>query len=270
MLLVLHRNESDAWSTNLAMSSIGGSNRVQINQDGTINGRVVALQQRNDGEFKFVNTSAKMIDSNQVEREVTIAEDGTFVVEGIEPGVYDFVAAGGEGFAAVSFEAVAVAAPSTVPASNASFASTTQDFGCCPALDVCMTAPIDCGIVYEQVNYATECCETVFVEEAPIIHEEIIVSDVPVGDIGCGCAAGCNVGCGGYDDFGGCGGGCGGGGGGGFGGGGLGDFGGIIGAALGAYVLTEVIDQIDDDNGVIRQPVVVPPVIIPPVVSPAG
>lgn len=50
--------------------------------------------------------------------------------------------------------------------------------------------------------------------------------------------------------------------------GGIGDFGGIVSAALGAWVLTELIDEIDDNNNVIQQPVVVPPVIIPPATSP--
>lgn len=251
----------------MAISELAGGNKIQITKDGQLVGRVVALAHRVDQSVSYASTAAQLINSQQEARDVFIDENGSFTVSDIEPGVYDFVVAGENGFAAVGFEAVAyqeVAAPSIAPVQNASYASAVQDFccdGCQPQLDVCMTAPVDCGVVYEQIQYADNCC----VAEEPIVIEEEIVYEEPIAidDVGCGCATGCNMGCGGFQDYGSC---CGGGGG----GGGFGgfDIGGLVGAALGAYVLTEVIDQIDNNDNVIQQPVVVPPVVIPPATSP--
>ena len=264
----------DSTVDSLEISQLSGGNKIQITKDGQLVGRVVALAHRLDQSISYTTTAAQLIDSNQQARDVFVDANGNFTVSDIQPGVYDFVAAGENGFAAVGFEAVAYqeneeeVAP-TLAVQNASYATAVQDFccnGCQPQLDICMTAPVDCGIVYEQVQFADECC---IVEEAPIIEEEIVYEEpIAIDDVGCGCATGCNMGCGGFHDFGG-----GGGGGGGF-GGGLGglDIGGLVGAAIGAFVISEVIDEIDDDDdvggGVIAPPTVLPPAVIPPVVTP--
>lgn len=240
----------------LAISGIDGGNRIQITKDGKLVGRVVALAQRTDQSALYGPIVAQLINENQEVREVLVDENGKFTVNDIEPGVYDFVAAGEQGFAAIGLEAVAFPEVTDnraeTPSQNTGYAGTVQDFccdGCHSQLDVCMTAPVDCGVVYEQIEYAVECC----CEE--IVYDELIAID----DVGCGCATGCNMGCGGFQDYGGC---CGGGGGG---SGGL-NIGDLVGAALAAWILTEVVDRID--NNVTRQPVVVPPVVVPPPTSP--
>ncbi len=98
--------------------------------------------------------------------------------------------------------------------------------------------------------FETVLCEPVVVQESIIVEEVVAPVDQGCVDQGCGQFAG------------GCCGGCGGGGGGGM--GGIGGFGELIGAALGAWLISEAINN---DDGVVNQPVVVPPVVIPPAVS---
>ncbi len=247
-----------APANELELSKIDGSNRILLNQEGHVEGRLVSLNARVNEERDYSSMSARLLRGNETIADVSVDADGSFVVEHVEPGIYDLVAAGDQGFAAISFEVVAADA-GEVPATNASYTSTALGFH--RHLDCCLAPPVDCGVVYEQIYYAQECC----VEEVLIVEEEIVYEEpLPIAsDIGYGAAAGCNAGYGG-GDFGACCGGGGGGGGFGFGG----DFGGLIGAAIGALILSEVIDQLGDDDGVIRQPVVVPPIIIPPVIPP--
>ena len=197
-----------------------GSNRVRLN-DGQLQGSVVALLgDRDSVEGTYVHI---IRDNNQV-AEVQADSSGSFMVSDLEPGVYDFVAAGPSGFAAVSFEAVqdeasvitdegAVAdlvdsdelpvsiEPGTIePATiepgfvvadpityqDAVLADIPYDAGYSDSLDVCLTCQQDAGFVGEQV-YTGE------VYSDPIVDSGIIY-DAPIEyageSVGCGCASG--------------------------------------------------------------------------------
>jgi hypothetical protein len=254
---------ADAAANELELSQVESSNKVTLTDAGHLEGRMVSLNDRVSEDRDYSNMSARLLSGSELVADVTISADGTFTVENVAPGVYDLVAAGDQGFAAISFEAVA-AQSVDVPAANASYTSSAAAGPFRRHLGCCLAPPVDCAVVYQQVHYAHEC----YIERPVIVEEEIVYEEpLPIAsDIGYGAHAGCNFGCGGHGDFGGC---CGGGGGGGGGFGFGGDFGGLIGAAIGALVLSEVIDQLDEDDGVIRQPVVVPPIIIPPIISPS-
>ena len=79
-----------------------GSNKVSV-KDGVLIGHVVPML----GEVALVDgTSVFLIKGDEQVAEVTADSTGSFAIDDVEPGVYDFVAAGPTGFAAVSFEAV--------------------------------------------------------------------------------------------------------------------------------------------------------------------
>lgn len=223
---------------------IDGSNRVA-----TSNGNLVGKL------FDFVSggvsaeTKAFLLQNNQRIAESAVDAFGQFNFSGVQPGVYEFVAAGPTGYAAVSFEAVsqeAVTQPAQTPqpadggvVGAPTESSVVDEAVAAPAeqLDVPMTAAGDHAVVNEQLNAACDSCDG----GAPVV--DAYAGPAVGNDIACGAAAGgC---CGATGDWGGY---CGGGGGcgGGYGGGGLAGLGRL--AILG-WILTELFDNIDwDDN----------------------
>ena len=232
----------------LELSAIEGGNRIQITEAGVLEGRLIALPQKLSEKLAFDGTSAQLTNHETKETvEVEIQSDGSFAIADFKPGIYDLVASGTHGLAAISFEAVAwqnALTENNPGIYQASFSNSQLFHRWCRRLDVCMAPAIDCGVVREQLVYADHCCKEV-VEE--VVYDE----PLPVEDICSSCANGCNTGCGGY-----------GGGGGGYGAAGFGDWGGLVGAALGAWVLTEAFNN-NNNNQVIQ-----PPIIIPPATSP--
>jgi hypothetical protein len=231
---------------------IDGNNRVSMS-----NGNLVGKL------FDFVSgtvssqTKAYLLKNNQRIAEAAVDAFGQFNFAGVEPGVYEFVAAGPTGYAAVSFEAVAqeavaaaqVPQPGDVPADAVAAGSVVEEGLAAPAqqLDVPMTAAADHVVVGEQLSTACDACTP----GAPVV--DAYAGPMVGNDIACGAAAGgC---CGATGDWGGYygGGGCG--------GGGYGGAGGLAGlgrlAVLG-WILTSLFDNIDFDNNE------------PPPVSPAS
>lgn len=223
-------------------SRIDGNNRVA-----TSNGNLVGKL------FDFVSgavsaeTKAYLLKNNVRIAETAVDAFGQFNFAGIEPGVYEFVAAGPTGYAAVSFEAVAQDGQTPQTADAVVESSVVDEGVAAPAqqLDVPMTAAGDHVVVGEQLNTACDACTG----GAPVVDA---YAGTVGSDIACGAAAGgC---CGATGDWGGY---CGGGGGGG-GYGGLGGLAGIGRLAILGWILTELFDNIDwDDNE-------------PPPVSPAS
>ncbi len=175
-----------------------GANKVSV-KDGVLAGHVVPML----GEVALVEgTSVFLIQGDQQIAEVTADASGSFAVEDVEPGVYDFVAAGPTGFAAVSFEAVEDSAPATqetasvvtdseeIPVSLEPVA--LQDIpadlpfdggAVSDSLDVCLTCQQDAGFVGEQVANAGN----------EIVYEDSYAS-TPIEyageSVGCGAASG--------------------------------------------------------------------------------
>jgi len=89
-------------SSNITEDMVGG-NRVKLN-NGTLNGHVIPLL----GEIANAEgTSIFIVRQGQKVAQVIADANGAFSIEDFKPGVYDFVATGPTGFAAISFEAVA-------------------------------------------------------------------------------------------------------------------------------------------------------------------
>ncbi len=221
---------------------VAGSNRV-ILQDGLLVGSVIPIwgkPQSVDGTYVHIVQDDEQVASARVD------EDGNFKFEDMEPGIYDFVAAGPTGFAAVGFEAVEVAetevnvsipdeSSETVSTDDAEstpqvFAVSVPKTAYTPSakLNVALTSPEDSAVVGNAVGYANAASNG-FPNGYTAEPIEYVGQEV-----GNACAAG--AACGGCGDFSGyssCAGG-GGGGGGLFGGGGFGRLAAI--AAIGAAI----------------------------------
>ncbi len=213
-----------------------GSNRVAIN-NGKLNGNLFSLLNIEGNEFE--KASVHLIREKKVVGKSSVGDNGEFYFDNVEPGIYEFVAKGAEGIAALSFEAVQQEA---VPAVDKAVETiepapiTAQTNYASPSLDVAPTVLGDSAIVNEQFGNACDACT---MTSAPI-QPNFVGSEV-----GCGVAAGgC---CGSAGNWGGCSGGSGGCGGGGFGGlgGGLASLGRF--AVLG-WILTELFKNIDFNN----------------------
>ena len=197
-----------------------GSNRVRLN-NGQLQGSVVALLGDRDS---VAGTYVHIIRDNNQVAEVQADSSGSFMVSDLEPGVYDFVAAGPSGFAAVSFEAVqdeasvitdegtvadivdtdelpvsiepgaiepgfVVADPITYQ--DAVLADIPYDAGFSNSLDVCLTCQQDAGFVGEQVYGGEVYGGEVYSEP---IYDGGQIIDAPIEyageSVGCGCASG--------------------------------------------------------------------------------
>lgn len=185
---------------------ITGSNRVQI-IDGKVNGVLAnsSVKEGQDAKVHLIKQSEKV-------GEAQVDENGMFTFEDVEPGVYEFVAAGSEGIAALGFEAVV---QDEVPAggSDAQFAS--------PMLDVLTTYGPDRVIVFEQYNFYNTPQDALPPGVDPGFVPTEISSGIAAG--GYGAPAG-------------------------FGGGGFGGGGGLVSLgrfAILGWILTELFDEID-------------------------
>jgi hypothetical protein len=174
--------------------------------------------------------------------------NGVFSVEGLEQGVYGFIAAGSDSFVATSFQVVDPALVQKAGDGRRMVSMNMAD--CCPILN--------CEVID---SCEVTCCEPMVTETviAPPVVESCAppLSEVVVDECGCGMAPSCGGGCGG--GWGGGGGGFGGGGGGGllggFGGGGLSGLAGLAGIAA-------VVANDDSGSSVnLNQP----PVVVSPI-----
>lgn len=199
--------------------------------DAQVVGSAQAVRLSVSGNFEgFVNSlvgnaegaKVALVSAGEVISEVKTSDAGRFVFENVQPGSYSFLAIGEMGFAATSVELMP-AAP--VYSSTNSPLQEEEEF---------------------EVTMIQEVPVPAADEEYEIVEETVIVEEMPA-------PVGPTPAYGGY----GYGGGFGGAGGGGFGGFNLSGVGDLIGLGIGAWVLTEVIDQIDDDNNV-PTPVPVP------------
>jgi hypothetical protein len=189
-----------------------------------------------------------LIQHDAVVAETTCGADGKFTFSGVEPGAYDFVAAGPTAFAAVGFEAVAgVQEPAAQepaaqePAADQAGEPEALDEPVQERFDVAVTPAADAPVMLDQVDFASDACGGEIVTA-----DSSILSGSPIemcGDaIGCGACAG-SCGCGWDTGYYG-------------GGGGYGGFGGMFGGladlaqlAIAGWVITELIDEIDfNDN----------------------
>lgn len=173
-----------------------------------------------EGTVNSISDSASevvLVANGQKVKEAKTDSEGHFVLRDVEPGNYSFVAINENGYAVTAVQLIEAA-----PVYTSTNAQEEELF----EVTVAQELPGD-EDEYEVVE------ETTIIEEVP-------VAGPPMGGYG--------YGGGGYGPYGG---------GGGIGGFNLSGVGDLIGLGIGAWVLTEVIDQIDDDNN-IPTPVPVP------------
>ncbi len=123
---------------------LAGSNRVQL-QNKQLKGRLTALIGGND---LLEGTTVHLIQNGKEVAEVVVDNAGDFVVSNLESGVYEFIASGKAGFAAVSFEAVEVAAVDTDE-----MAVSLQEYADSDMLEVGLAGFQDFGVVSDAVTY---------------------------------------------------------------------------------------------------------------------
>ena len=194
------------------------SHVVKLDANGDLQGHlaksgVSASSSKIEGMTVFV-----LKDGAEVAR-TEVGSDGSFVVKGIAPGIYGFIAAGSSSFVATSFQVVNPALANMSSDGNRLVSMNMSD--CCPTMN-CEVIE-SCGVTACEPSV----CDTV-VESAPIVDScqtcQSAVTEIPVEGCGCGtaptCGGGCGGGWGGGGGYGGGGYGGGGGGGGLFGGGG--------------------------------------------------
>jgi hypothetical protein len=125
-------------------STVAGANRVRL-VNGQLNGQVVSLF--GQGE-RVRGTTVYLIQNGQRIAEVQVDEQGAYTVPDLQPGVYDFVAAGSNGLAAIRFEAVGQDSPMT----QVGYTRTPRLVP--TSLDVCLTCQQDNSFVDQSVDYA--------------------------------------------------------------------------------------------------------------------
>lgn len=211
-----------------------GTHQVAL-RDGKLVGRISRPGWR-FMEQDLTGTVAKIVKNSQVLHEVSVGQDGYFVIEEFKPGIYDLFVSGEDGFAVLAFEAVSPSEMVGVAESR-------------------LPRFVGLGRRHRQRRCSDcLCCELVQQPEVACCEEAVVEEVAAVEPCGCGMdPCGCDalapamggglVGGGGF--YGGAGGGGFGGGGGGFGGvgGGLGGVAGIAGLAVGVAALA------DNDDG---------------------
>ena len=205
---------------------------VQLGENGSLHGHMVPVRSNADAGQDFSTMAARVFRQNEVVSDVHISASGEFLLENLEPGIYDFVASGRQGVVVMSFEAIANDAFTAIDDGQNQFASAKRQLGD-QELEIFVAPSTDIRIIFQQFDEFVDDDEFVeFVIEEPLMDD---------GFVGESIAYGADAGLGG-------------------GGGGFGDMGGLVNAALAAWVLTEIVDQIDNDD---RPRVIVPPIVIP-------
>lgn len=185
------------------------SNRIKL-QNGNLVGNIVPLF----GDIAEVEgTQVHIIQNDAQVARVQADVNGDFSVANLEPGVYDFVAAGPTGIAAVSFQAIDVEGeitaqsvidsdeiPVAIEPAAAAAALPFQDIvsadipvDASSSLNVCTTCSNDAGFVGEQVGFAGSevSYDTGYDSSAPIQYASDAVS----------CGGACGASCGSCGDF---------------------------------------------------------------------
>jgi hypothetical protein len=218
------------------------STLVQLQQDGSLNGRVVVLDRELARALRYAKLNFYQ-NQQLVKRTDSTPSDGSFSLQGINPGIYQVIAAGPAGFASFAFNVLPFNALSSIQRElgREGYVSTQLS----PANQLCV-----CLIPPRMVNQSTQ-----------IIRKNYgATSDAGAGQPLAGGANGAGSGSSSFGGFS-SGGGFGGGGGGfGGGGGGLGAGGGGFGSLIGLGALGAIAAVIADDSDGSNNNVVVSPI----------
>jgi len=201
-------------SSNISNDFVG-ANRIKL-QNGNLIGNIVPLF----GDIaKVEGTYVHIVQNDEQVARVQADVNGDFAVADLEPGVYDFVAAGPTGIAAVSFQAIDVEGeitaesvidsdeipvaiePAAIEPAAAAAALPFQDIvsadipmaDAASSLNVCTTCSGDAGFVGQQAEYVGSdvSYDTGYDQAAPIQYASEAVS----------CGGACGASCGSAGDF---------------------------------------------------------------------
>ena len=72
---------------------------ITINEDGEVQGRIASINHKSKAAYGISEAAVYFIQEGKIVKKDYTNDDGTFVVEGLEPGIYSFAAAGEFSFA---------------------------------------------------------------------------------------------------------------------------------------------------------------------------
>ncbi len=212
---------------NVEDSVVAGGFQVSLQDDSTLVGRIAPLTSSQDVPVRLREMSVYLLRDDEIMAQVSADNDGNFAFNDVEPGVYGFAAAGEDGFAALSFQAIAANASNASSEGSGVFqeaSAKTAKMG--SGLSVALSPPEDIPFLRREINSLGN-------------DDGLAQNVIPMDPNSFGSGSG----------------------GGGMGGGGMGmgGFGGLLEAGIAAWLLTELINSENNNNQVITPPVVVPP-----------
>ena len=98
--------QGDDFELNVDNTLVADDFRVGLTPDNRLVGRMAPLTNRRDKPARLREMNAFLIQDDEIYARVPVNADGSFSFADVDPGVYAFAAAGEEGFAALSFQAV--------------------------------------------------------------------------------------------------------------------------------------------------------------------
>ena len=204
---------------------VSGANRVKLTNEGNLQVRAYPLLWMPEKQTQFENTTAYLIQNNEVVSQLPVGLDGKGLFRDISPGHYNLVIKSEFGICAQGIEVVPATTTATVNTDAQPMTASQDEPGS------------EAGAVLAEEGGGSG-------QSPTTIREYYFIESAPGGGFGAPIAGGP--------------------------GGGFGNIGGLIETALAAWILTELIDEIDNnDNGqtVVQQPVIIEP---PPPTSPAN
>ena len=119
-----------------------GISQVSLSEDSSITGRLAPLFWQDTGQvFDLTGTQVYLLNSSGVVANTTANADGSYLLENVQPGIYDFVSFGPSGAAAFSVEVTANDSVAANSKSNTTFASTRTAAPIKQGLDVILSEP---------------------------------------------------------------------------------------------------------------------------------
>lgn len=97
--------DSDQVRINVEESIVAGGFVVSLGPNGSMKGRAAPITSEKAEPIRINDLNVFLLKDDEVYSRATVETDGTFEFLDVEPGVYGFVAAGKDGFAALSFQA---------------------------------------------------------------------------------------------------------------------------------------------------------------------
>ncbi len=97
---------SDDVRINVAKSIVAGGYKIYLTPEGTLKGRLAPIGTKKKQPIQMKSMNVFLIQDDEIYARASVKADGQFEIREVEAGVYGFAAAGKDGFAALSFEAV--------------------------------------------------------------------------------------------------------------------------------------------------------------------